>query len=674
MNETASRDWARRIVIGLILTVPFVYSVSFRDYTFPPKLMLLQVGTLVGLLLSMANPRHVGPVFKPVLISVLAFIAFAAVSSFWATDPVPSVLAVARLLTGMCLLLLVLTTHLSTNLPAVACALALAGTGVAVLGIVQHLGFWPIAIPSAGLPSATLGYRNIAAMVAIQTLPFACYLMIDTHKRTGWAATIAAGLIAGFLVLTRTRGAWLGGLLGLCLVIVLILATRRDLLGILRARVGHFLVAGMIVLATATLPSGLTKMGPQSIDEKKTTVGKAVASVLDTGGDRGRLTVWRCTLDMVRDHPIAGVGAGNWAVHYPRYDRGQTITFTEAPERPHNLFLSILSELGIIGLVLWLTALALVFHSAWGPLKKRQHATPWLTLACVWSLVAILIHACFSFPMERVTPTFYLWLVIAMMLVLGTQTARGGIGGIWIRATLLVAVLLPFLTYRWMGFEQSVANATLEERRSRWDSVAAHTAEALAKGRFHPEASHLHGYALNTTGQFEKARTFYSEEVVRRPNDLQILNGYAIALQNTGAYSDAETTFLSALRLVDDAPDLYYNLGSLYLAMERFPEASTAYEQVRRLEADSADLLFRLGNARAMAQQDSAAIDVLEQARELYPGRSDVYFVLGELYYRNQILRKAHRAFRDFLDRAPGPSKYADVAKDRLNTLSLTQP
>ncbi len=673
MNEAASTTWARRIVVALVLAVPLVYGTAYRDYTLPPKLMLLQVGTLAGLVLACTAIKRARPPARTELPVIAAFIALSAASAIWATDPVPAVLVVAKLLTGFCLLLLVHAYPVS-SLPTIARALTIAGVGIAALGILQHLGYRPLDAPSAGLPSATLGFRNIAAMVAIQTLPFACFLIADTERRTSRYAAVGAGLIAGFIILTRTRGAWLGSLVGLFIVLTLLLITRRDLLGHLWTRMTSLVYACLIAAAIASLPSGLGKTGPQSIDEKKSRVTDALTSVLDKGGDRGRITVWQNTLGMILDRPVAGVGAGNWAIAYPPYDEGETITFTNAPERPHNLALLILSELGIPGLILWLSILGLTLRAAWKALARRQHATPWLTLACVWSLVAILVHSCFSFPLERVTPLFYFWLVIAITLALGAEPARAIRRPRWLHAAIVVAATLPLMTYRLLEFERNVAHAIREELRGNWNAVAAHTASALRSGRFHPEAMHLYGYALNTTGHFEDAASFYEWVVLRRPHDVQILNGYAIALQNGGRHEEAESHFLSALRLVDAAPDLYYNLGGLYLQMRRFEDAVAAYETVRRLESDTPDLLFRLGNAISLAGRDAAAIEVLEQAKVLDPGRSDVYFVLGELYFRTRARHKAEQAFRNFLARAPGPSTYADVAKDRLESLPVAKP
>lgn len=670
MSDIAHHSWYRRILVVLVLGVPFVYSTTFRDYTLSPKLMLLQLGILAGLaIVSFNRVRSARP--GSAVLALLLFIAWATASTAWALDSVAALLSVSLLLTGLCLVLLVVTTHTPDDLRSTARAVALSGTGVALLGILQYVGHSPFDFPSAGLPSSTLGFRNIAAMVAVQSLPFACYLVIDTPRQTGRIAGLGVGILVGFLILTRTRGAWVGGLGGFVVVVLLILLFRRDLLPSLKSRLRYLAVAFIVAVACASLPSGLTKRGPQSIDEKKDTLTRALAS-FDAGGDRGRLTVWANTLKMIEQQPLAGVGAGNWDVHYPLYDGGDTVTFRNAPERPHNLFLLILSELGVVGLLLWLTTLALIYRSAWSALRKRRHSTPWLSLAAIWSLTAILGHACFSFPMERVTPLFFLWVSVSTILVLGAGPSMVEKRA-WTLGPLAVVVGLVAMTVQIARFEKGVKDATESERRGKWEEVAEHTNSALQKGRFHPEVLHLHGYALNATGQFDRASSFYSDAIVRRPYDIQLLNGYAIALQNTGQFVEAESRFLSAIQIVDDVPDLYYNLGGLFVAAKRYIEATAAYEKVRNLEADSADLLFRLGNTYALAARDSSAIRVLEQARSLDPGRSDVYFVLGELYFRNRSPDEATRNFRAFLERAPG-SLYARAAADRLESLTHTQP
>lgn len=666
MSPSRAPLWVPRILILLVLTVPLVYAHAYRDYTLPPKLMLLQIGllaTLILLRLFWCRRHDVGPAVGGACIYVLAI----GTSVFWSPDPAAALPRVVLPATG--LLVLAVTVHaLSPRLLLhVVTALATAGALISVLGIVQYVGYRPLAAPSAGLPSATFGFRNIAAMVCVQTLPFAVILAIEGRRRSGILGVVAAALIGGFLIQTRTRGAWLGVLVGLLVVAALVLLKRRDLLHQIRSRRWHLLATVALLGGIALLPPGLGKVGPQSIDEKKSTISQALSSITVGGGDRGRGVMWRHTLRMVSNYPVLGVGAGGWPIHYPAYDRGETVTFSAAPERPHNVFLLNLSETGAAGLITWLALLALALRPGWAALDRRKQHTPWVVLACAWSILAIVTHACFSFPFERVTPTFYFWLTVGLLQVAASDRTRDRAQ--WIDAALVGSVALTFVSYRWMSFERHAATAVLEETRNDWSGVATATHAALQHGRFHHEMLHLHGFALNQLGRYEEAARFYDDAVVRRPYDIRLLNGSAIALQNGGRHDAAEQRYLRALSIVDDASDLYYNMGGLYVSQERFDDAVAAFEQALELEGPSSDLLFRLGNARALDGQDEAAIRALNRARDIDPGRSDVLFVLAELYFRNQAWDQARGAFRGFLERAPGPSTYARIAQQRLTQI-----
>lgn len=71
-----------------------------------------------------------------------------------------------------------------------------------------------------------------------------------------------------------------------------------------------------------------------------------------------RLHIWRAAIEMIKEHPIAGVGKGNWGkvakeVYFPRFDRIWQPT-ESAYVNAHNVYLSILAETGIIGLLLFI--------------------------------------------------------------------------------------------------------------------------------------------------------------------------------------------------------------------------------------------------------------------------------------------------------------------------------
>ena len=77
------------------------------------------------------------------------------------------------------------------------------------------------------------------------------------------------------------------------------------------------------------------------------------------GGSSGRGDLWRVALDVFHDHPLAGVGAGNFeAVESHFVLRPGAISriqyLVDVPHLVHNTYLQLLAETGVIGLALYL--------------------------------------------------------------------------------------------------------------------------------------------------------------------------------------------------------------------------------------------------------------------------------------------------------------------------------
>ena len=84
-------------------------------------------------------------------------------------------------------------------------------------------------------------------------------------------------------------------------------------------------------------------------------------------GAGNRYDYWRIAWRLWRDHPLEGVGAGNYPRSY--YELRAT---TEDVEQPHSLELQTLSELGLVGAVLLAMLLGGVL---WGALRMRRSAS-----------------------------------------------------------------------------------------------------------------------------------------------------------------------------------------------------------------------------------------------------------------------------------------------------------
>jgi len=127
------------------------------------------------------------------------------------------------------------------------------------------------------------------------------------------------------------------------------------------------------VLVLAVLVSALLALQPlvpqasfQRLATIRTSTGLASLGV--------RLDIWREGITVFSEHPLLGVGSGAFR------------TAIELGSSPHNSFLSVLAELGIIGFGLFVIILAMtVYYAGYQP-KLRSRL--WLTVLMVWVLGA----------------------------------------------------------------------------------------------------------------------------------------------------------------------------------------------------------------------------------------------------------------------------------------------
>ncbi len=136
------------------------------------------------------------------------------------------------------------------------------------------------------------------------------------------------------LFLTFSRGAWLLGVPAAVLF-----------LGLMRGRKAFLAALGGVGAAIlALLPlAGLERL-------------TSLLS-LQEGTTQRRLALWKAAVEMIRDHPLFGVGLDNFLYHYPRYMLPEA---WQEPDlsHPHNLILDWWTRLGVLGVValIWLEA------------------------------------------------------------------------------------------------------------------------------------------------------------------------------------------------------------------------------------------------------------------------------------------------------------------------------
>lgn len=216
-----------------------------------------------------------------------------------------------------------------------------------------------------------LGPCNLKLGVVLASLsPFALYAAGRRFGTTGWlVASAAIGIV---LLFAGSRASWL------TYALVLLFSGWR-LLG-WKKLLAVFAV-GAVIAVVATLVS------PQVRDRvERTAMGLSADQAGVDSALSGRTRIWGAALCMTREHPINGIGARGFREAFPDCDpqAGQMAAWGDGPAfHAHQIVLEVLSETGLVGLLLWLAGVALAVR-AWrfaSPAARERARPAMLALA-----------------------------------------------------------------------------------------------------------------------------------------------------------------------------------------------------------------------------------------------------------------------------------------------------
>ena len=229
---------------------------------------------------------------------------------------------------------------------------------------------------STSLTGAYVNHNHIAGFLEM-AIPMLLCMFLTRSK----SLKVRIGLI--FLVLfiiicqalTLSRGGW-AGTAGALLFMAVVLLLKK---GFIHKRlVASFLISAVFI-AVVVLTS-------------TTVIGR-----INTLTQRGikdnipfRLITWASTRNMIADNLFTGTGPGTYSASSLAYlEPGLAVL----PVYAHNDYLHFAADIGVFFIPLMLWLLFLFFRTAFAKLKSRSRQTMAISLGCMTSVVAILIHS-----------------------------------------------------------------------------------------------------------------------------------------------------------------------------------------------------------------------------------------------------------------------------------------
>lgn len=327
----------------------------------------------------------------PLLLPLILFVLWSAASTLWAMSPLP---ALRHTFTwGAYTLFFLLVRRAAMQPKLLRASLTALAIVVWILSLSCIVEF--LAAPNdSPIPMASLfRYSNgFGEMMAI-TIPIFASLALGLRQRRAALLCGATAVIAWLTMLQALeRAPLIGASVALFALIGAALLMRQDRLRNIQ-RVVILIIALACATALQAVPSPLSQGRLSSLARLQTTNA-------NEPNTRVRLLFWGIGLEMLRAHPLTGVGANNYEIAYPQArakfsaaHSGSTLLAMHEEmlvERAHNEYVQLLAELGIVGFMFFLAFCAALAQAAGRALRRSRSA---LALGASASLIAFAISS-----------------------------------------------------------------------------------------------------------------------------------------------------------------------------------------------------------------------------------------------------------------------------------------
>jgi O-antigen ligase len=266
---------------------------------------------------------------------------------------------------------------------------------------------------------------NAYAILLSLLLPLCLCAAVGLRRAWRWLAVCACIMTAGMILVVQSRSAYVGLAAGV-LVATVLAACRHSALGLKKE-----ILWGLISLLAAVTVVGLMAVFSDLFEANRYLRRLAGLNPMDPDASiSGRMVIWEVAWRMIKDHPLFGVGAGNFTIRIDEYFAPNYAAIQAAGTnwiQPHNDFLWVFAEKGAIGLIPFVGLFAV---AAWKVFKlsgSNEKEEVWMAVFLGMGLVAYFISSLFDSPLDRINSQVYFACYLSLLVLGSAYTTEKGV-------------------------------------------------------------------------------------------------------------------------------------------------------------------------------------------------------------------------------------------------------
>jgi O-antigen ligase/Tfp pilus assembly protein PilF len=454
-----------------------------------------------------------------------------------------------------------------------------------IYGIAQHFDFdpWKWSTNFAGRPLGTMGNPNFFGghLVLAWGIALGLFVTAAPQKRLRWGLFLAALSLVQFY--SWTVGVWLGMAGAAAAVVIWSLSPAG---GGLRAK-WHIKRSALLLGAGAML---IVVAGAWFASRHELSEGKS-ASITN------RLMMWKVAIKLWQEKPVQGIGLTQYRRRFAdtqagilSSEKGWNYVVTWLP---HENFLYLLCETGLIGLALFCAAWALALLRARERLRSLDSEAWAAALGCLGMVGVSLLNTFSNIPPSAAA----FWLLLGLLAFPPRRVVpEPGIS--WLPAVCAAGLVSLVLGY-FAGREISAQRMMREGLRKKKTGELQLSASMLEKAaemnikEFTPQESvgiwYELGEVLRSGGALPQATDAYAKDLENNPNSPETHNMLGAALGQQGKPAESAIQLREAIRLSPGYGPAMLNLGIAYATNNNLSGAAETWNKLLVLEPDNTD-------------------------------------------------------------------------------------
>lgn len=422
-----------------------------------------------------------------------------------------------------------------------------------------------------GAPAGLLINPNLLGTLVTLSLPCAGFLLLRGLKPVRIAAGFSFAVTLPAIYLSESRAALLILLVFTLILLIRAMLSLRNLKGSNKVAIALGVPAAVVIAAVALYVGWGRKEMPKSLDY----LWNSSANITpQTSSIEVRMVLWNRSMQMGEEHPITGVGAGNWKLVIPSLGvKGYNAEGTYGSvfyTRPHNDFAWVFAETGFPGLIgftgFFVVLLAFSLRKRKGPEYSDEDRA--IAFTGLLGIAGYMVDAFFSFPSERIENAMFL--AVFAGFAMQPQASRMKRKNIpLIALCILLPVIASLAAYR-LPMDRATFQLRNAKQKKQWDKTL-QFAEAADDYWCRYEAQTATPITwYKAMARVEKARAFGPSH----PQYSPLLNEALVEVET--ALVDAPWNF-----------NAMSELGTTYSQLGRFPEAIAAFTNLTNTYPDN---------------------------------------------------------------------------------------